>query len=100
MVEPQIRIGVPFDLHEGRIDADAVIAYARATNEPNAVYEQGLAVPPLYTVALVYDAQAAAQVQGIDPGAVRGHTGGVHASHDAYILGRVEPGMAVQWQVS
>jgi acyl dehydratase len=99
MVQPQVHVGVTYEVHEGRIDADAVKAYARATMEPNDAYERGAAVPPLYTVALVHEAHIAAEVQTLDPGAVRGVTGGVHASHDTYVLGTVEPGMAVQWQV-
>jgi acyl dehydratase len=84
------------EMHLGRVDPDAAIAYALATNDPNPLYLEGVAVPPLFTVSLLL---AAHQEAGLsERPRVRGATRVVHGEHDTHILGPVLPGMALQWQ--
>jgi acyl dehydratase len=97
---PTVRVGHAYEQHQGRVDGDAALAYALATNDPNDIYREGRAVPPLFTVALVHPAMAAAVQASVEPGAVVGQQGGVHAGHDVHFLGAVRPGMALRWQVT
>jgi hypothetical protein len=46
-----------FGEYRGRVDADAVFAFARATNDCNDLYVRGEAVPPLFTATLIVPAQ-------------------------------------------
>jgi acyl dehydratase len=84
--------------HLGRVDSDAVIAYAKATNDPNDLYLQGFAVPPLFTVSLLLASHLEAGLS--DRPRVEGATSVVHGEHDTHILGPVLPGIALQWQSS
>jgi acyl dehydratase len=85
------------DLYRGRVDEDAVAAYALATNDPNSLYLEGKAVPPLFTATLILPAQwEAARAVG-DVVAIRGPGGAVHGEHDVYFWGIVQPGMSLQW---
>jgi acyl dehydratase len=95
VTDPRIHVGRTFGRYDGRVDADAAVAYARATND---VYERDGAVPPLYTVSLLFPAWWEAQHEGSDPGAVRHASGAVHGKHDVYFWNPVRPGMAVQWR--
>jgi acyl dehydratase len=84
------------DMHLGRVDEDAVVAYALATNDPNPLYLQGAAVPPLFTVSLLL---AAHQEAGLsERPRVQGATRVVHGEHDTHLLGPLRPGMPLQWQ--
>jgi len=101
MIAPTIRVGVSHGWHQGRIDADAAVAFAAATNDTNEVYLRGEAVPPLFTVSLVRPAMAGAVDGSVDPGAIKGaRAHNVHAEHDLYLWNPVVPGMAVQWELS
>jgi acyl dehydratase len=100
MTGPRIRIDEPIGPFEGRIDADAAIAYARATDDPNPVYEDGRAVPPLFTVSLVLTSYLRAQQEAVEPGAIEGVTGGVHAEHDLHLHHPLTPGSDVTWEIS
>jgi acyl dehydratase len=82
----------------GRIDEDAAVAYGLATNDPNDLYFQGLAVPPLFTVSLVLDShrRSARTTLPLVPGATRR----VHGEHDLRMLGSVRPNMVLQWETS
>jgi acyl dehydratase len=84
------------ELRFGRIDADAVVAYAGASNDPNPRYLSGEAVPPLFTVSLLLTAHLEAGLNERAP--VEGATKVVHGQHDTRLLGPVVPGMAVQWR--
>jgi acyl dehydratase len=99
MVEPRVKIGERYGPFEGRIDADAALAYARATNDPNPVYEQGRAVPPLYTVSLIFRAFQWAQADSVEPGAITDVHGGVHGEHDVYVHHPLSPGADLTWEV-
>src|SRR5215510_3147380 len=100
MPEPKINIGAWIGPFEGRVDADAALAYARATDDPNQVYEDGTAVPLLYTVSLIFDAYLQSVREGIEPGAVAGARGGVHAEHDLRLHRPLKPGAAVTWKAT
>jgi len=100
VTKPTIHVGTTYDRYEGRVDEDAAIAYALATNEPNDAYLRGEAVPPLYTVALVIPACWEAQRRGTDPGAIRGALGGVHGEHSVLLSNPVRPGMELQWRAT
>jgi acyl dehydratase len=97
MTEPKIHVGATFPTYTGRVDADAAMAYALATNDPNPVYVDDGAVPPLYTVSLILGAYHEANRDSVDPGAIQGVRGGVHGEHDVYFHAPVVPGMAVTW---
>ncbi len=97
MTKATISVGRTFDTYTGRIDADAAIAYALATNDPNPIYGEGGAVPPLYTVSLILPAYLAANAQCLEPGAIEGVRGGVHGEHDVYFHEPARPGMPVKW---
>ena len=84
------------ELHFGRVDADAVVAYAMATSDSNPLYLQGQAVPPLFTVSLLLTAHLEAGLS--ERPHVQDATRVVHGEHDTHILGRLQPGMPLQWQ--
>ena len=90
-------MGATYGPFEGRVDPDAAMAYTLATNDPNQVYADGKAVPPLYTVSLILPALIEAARNAADPGAIRNARGGVHAEHDTYLHAPVVPGMDVRW---
>jgi acyl dehydratase len=85
-------------MYLGRVDPDAAVAYAMATNDPNEMYLQGEATPPLFTVSLLLTAHLEAGLSSRP--LVEGATKVVHGEHDTRILGPVLPGMALQWQSS
>jgi len=100
MPEPKINIGEWIGPFEGRIDADAALAYARATDDPNQVYEDGAAVPPLFTVSLIFDAYLQSVRDGVPQGAIEGVRGGVHAEHDLRLHRPLKPGADVSWKAT
>ena len=99
MSAPTIRIGERLGPFEGRIDVDAALAYANATDDPNPVYQEQRAVPPLYTVSLALPSYLEAQRVGVEPGAIEGVRGGVHGEHDLRIHRPLQPGANVSWEV-
>lgn len=84
-------------VYEGRIDVDAVAAFALAANDPNPLYLTGQAVPPLYTACLVAAAQSEAQELSGTFSAITGWRGTVHGEHDALFWAPVLPGMDLRW---
>lgn len=83
--------------YEGRIDPDAVAAFAFAANDPNPAYLAGVAVPPLYTACLVGAAQNEAQELSGSLAAINGWRATVHGEHDAHFWAPVRPGMDLRW---
>jgi acyl dehydratase len=94
---PKINIALAMEPRHGRIDRDAAMAYALATNDPNPVSVEGGAVPLLYTVSLILPAMTESMRFGIEPGAVTNVRGGVHGSHDVYFHHPLAPGSEVAW---
>jgi acyl dehydratase len=84
----------------GIIDADAAVAYALATNDPNDVYLRSDAVPPLFTASLLRDRLADAEGGDVVLSAIRDARGGVHGQHDVHVFRPLRRGMAVQWTTS
>ena len=87
-------------VYRGRVDADAVVAFAAATNDLNDRYLQGVAVPPLFTASFILSAQHAVSDRVPATGSLRGATASLHGEHDVYFRGAVVPGMALQWQAN
>ena len=71
-------------------DADEIVAFAQAINDPNPLYLNGLATPPTYGV--VPGLPVLLGVPALPAEALEGSIGGVHGTHDLYIHKRVEPG--------
>lgn len=97
MTTSKINIGLPMEPRHGRIDPDAAMAYALATNDPNPVCVEGRAVPLLYTVSLVLPAMIQSMQSGVEPGAIDNVRGGVHGSHDVYFHHPLAPGAELSW---
>ncbi|HUZ09164.1 MAG TPA: MaoC/PaaZ C-terminal domain-containing protein [Acidimicrobiales bacterium] len=100
MTDPAIHVGTKFESYTGRIDHDAAMAYALATNDPNPIYASGGAVPPIYTVSLILPAYLQAGQRSVDPGAIEGVTGGVHGEHDVYFYDPARPGDDLEWSAT
>ncbi len=71
-------------------DADEIVAFAHATNDPNPLYLDGRATPPTYAVVPAFSAFMG--VAALPREAMRGSIGGVHGTHDLYIHKPIEPG--------
>jgi acyl dehydratase len=82
---------------EGRVDEDAVFAYARATNDLNPRYLNGTAVPIAFTATLVRSVLPFSAFTPNPMDLVEGVRGGVHGQHDIHLSGTVKPGQHVQW---
>jgi acyl dehydratase len=74
----------------GYCDPDEVIAFALATNDPNPLYLEGRATPPIYPAVPVFAPMMAAAE--LPSQAIEGMTGRVHGTHDLYIHKLIEPG--------
>jgi acyl dehydratase len=83
--------------HRGRIDADAAIAYALATNDPNDAYVTGEAVPLVLTASLIGEDLLGADDYDTVFASIRGMTGGVHGQHDLRIHRPLRKGMDLRW---
>jgi acyl dehydratase len=97
VTNPRINVGRATETRTGRIDPDAAMAYALATNDPNQVCLEGGAVPLLYTVSLVLPSMTESVRLGLEPGAITNIRGGVHGSHDVYFHHPLRPGAEVSW---
>ncbi|HET6965888.1 MAG TPA: MaoC/PaaZ C-terminal domain-containing protein [Acidimicrobiales bacterium] len=87
----------PSTVFAGRVDEDAAAAFALATNDANPRYQDGRAVPPLYTGAMILEAQVEAQISGIGHDDVTGWTIGVHGQHDVRFHQPVRPGAHLRY---
>lgn len=81
---------------EETLDEDAVAAYALATNDPNPRYQDGRAVPPLFTATVIMQAERESRRLGLGPHVVVGAGDSVHGQHDIHFRRPVRPGMAVR----
>jgi len=95
-----VQVGTNCDAPSGRVDGDAVIAFALATNDPNERYLRGEAVPPLYTSTFILQANSDAQREWVDADQIKGARGSVHGAHDVHFCAPVRPGMAVRWDTT
>lgn len=97
---PTVHLGTTTGPYLGRVDEDAAVAFALATNDPNEACRDGSVVPPLFTVSLLLDCFEDALAASVDPGAILGERSRVHAEHDVSFHHPVLPGMEVQWTVT
>jgi acyl dehydratase len=86
----KVPIGVQSEPHAKYVDPDNVIAYALASNDENPLYLSGQAVPPLFAVAVAWNAFMG--MEALPPEATEGSHGGVHGEHDLYIQKPIVPG--------
>jgi acyl dehydratase len=93
-----LEIGAICGRGRGRVDEDAVVAYALAVNDRNDLYLQGAAVPPLFTSTMILPALQDASHHITESGVIQNGRGGPHGEHDARFSGTVRPGMHVQWE--
>jgi acyl dehydratase len=82
----------------GRVDADAVFAYARATNDLNPRYLDGDAVPVAFTATLVRSVLPFSIFTPDPTEFLTGWRGGVHGQQDIYLHGTVKQGQDLQWE--
>jgi acyl dehydratase len=80
----------------GRVDPDAAVAFALATNDRNDYYLRGLAVPPLFTGGLIRSVQGRTGLPSA-LSVIRGATGAVHGEHDVRFWAPVSPGESLLW---
>ena len=85
--------GPDFDLSQCHVDADAVYAFARATNDDNDRYVRGDAVPPLFTAQFVLGAQIFAVPTATPEPEIFGPPFSLHGEHDVFFHSPVLPGM-------
>jgi acyl dehydratase len=83
----------PFPCH---VDADAVYAFARATNDDTERYARGDAVPPLFTSQFVLGAQLYASVETNPEPEVDNFSISLHGEHDVFFHRPIRPGMELQ----
>jgi len=93
---PKVLVGSTYGPVEARVDADAAVAYALATNDPNPAYLEGGVVPPLYTVALILPLFQEAMRSSIPQGAITGVRSGVHSDHRVVLHAPVQPGATLR----
>src|SRR5688572_10463063 len=72
------------------VDPDNVVAYALASNDENPLYLSGEAVPPVFAVAVAWNAFMSASP--VPAEAMEGSIGGVHGEHDLHIRKPIVPG--------
>lgn len=89
-----LEIGRVLGPYTGRVDRDACLAYAAATNDPSQEYLAG-AVPPLFTTALLHSAILDSHT--LLTGMLGSSSGGVHAGHDVYFHHPVMADMTLHW---
>jgi acyl dehydratase len=90
MDSTKIPLGVRSQAFDKYLDPDNVVAYALASNDDNPRYLNGDAVPPLFAVAVAWNAFMG--VSSLPPEATVGQQGGVHGEHDLYIHKAMVPG--------
>lgn len=82
--------------YEDTVDEDAVAAFALATNDANPRYQDGRAVPPLFTATLIMEAEAESERPGSSPEVVGRVGDSVHGQHDISFHRPLRPGMEVR----
>ena len=85
--------------YRARVDADHVVAFALATNDPNPRYLDGDAVPPLFTVTLILDAFQKPLVEFDERAVTSRASVSVHGQHDVWFHRPVIPGTPIRYGV-
>jgi acyl dehydratase len=86
-----VTLHVPAGPMTAYCDPEEIIAFALATNDPNPLYLNGLATPPVYAVVPTFAPMMTA-AQQVPPEATEGMTGRVHGTHDLYVHRPIGPG--------
>lgn len=81
--------------YQAYVDADAVLAYALATNDPNTMCNSGEVVSPLFTATLVVNGFRSTMSTAVPSVAITGTRSSVHAMHDVHYFAPVIPGSKV-----
>ncbi|MDP2013192.1 MAG: MaoC/PaaZ C-terminal domain-containing protein [Actinomycetota bacterium] len=81
--------------YQAYVDADAVLAYALASNDPNPLCNTGEVVSPLFTATLVVNGFRSTMSQAVPSGAITGTRASVHGMHDVHYFAPVVPGSKV-----
>src|SRR3954469_17869123 len=84
--------------YEHTVDPDAAAAYALATNDANPRYQDGRAVPPLFTATVVLPVEQGAESQLREMVTTVGES--VHGQHDVTYRSPVRPGMVLRCHVA
>ena len=84
------------DSYDAYVDADAVLAYALATNDPNEMCITGVKASPLVTAPHVVRAFIETNTKAVPEGTITGTRAGVHAMHDVHYLRPIELGSMVR----
>lgn len=84
------------DSYDAYVDADAVLAYALATNDPNELCFLGKKASPLVTAPHVVRAFIATNTKALPEGTITGTRAGVHAMHDVHFFHPIELGSMVR----
>jgi acyl dehydratase len=71
-------------VYEERVDADAAMAFALATHDPNLAALEGVTAPPLYTTSLIMRAFSAGWQRAMDVAQLTPARALVHGTHDMY----------------
>src|SRR3954470_14601532 len=80
------------------VDHDAAAAYALATNDANPRYQDGRAVPPLFTATVVLRVEQAQETLLRETVSTVGES--VHGEHDVFFRRPVRPSMVVRCSVA
>jgi acyl dehydratase len=83
---------------EHAVDPDAAAAYALATNDVNPRYQDGRAVPPLFTATVVLRVEQAQETLLRETVSTVGES--VHGEHDVFFRRPVRPSMVVRCSVA
>ncbi len=84
------------DAYDAYVDADAVLAYALATNDPNELCSTGVKAAPLVTAPHVVRAFIATNTKAVPEGTITGTRAGVHAMHDVHYFQPILLGSVVR----
>jgi len=86
----------PLVSYDAYVDADAVLAYALATNDPNELCSTGVKAAPLVTAPHVVGAFIETNTKAVPEGTITGVRAGVHGMHDVHFFAPLELGSMVR----
>lgn len=86
----------PLVTYDAYVDADAVLAYALATNDPNELCSTGAKAAALVTAPHVVGAFIQTNGKAFPEGTVTGGRGAVHGMHDVHFYAPLELGSTVR----
>jgi len=86
----------PLISYDAYIDADAVLAYALASNDPNQLCSSGAKAAPLVTAPHVVAAFIETNTKAVPEGIITGVRAGMHGMHDVHFFAPLELGTMVR----